>query len=215
MKPAHLILVCLMATAATAVRGAVTLHAFSNVVGPGTMFFGTWEAAGSPTGSGNPNSQFLQGVSVFDITGTGAGAPTNAATSALRFDFSAPVNIGVDKQLSVTAKVLPGNIANSFTVTLLANGNKSAVAVLSLAQFSSSDYTSVAATLTFDNGFNPAQVDSVIIAGGQPDGTLAFGVSFDNLAVVSEPEWGALAIGAAALGYVARRRKLRRATRAG
>lgn len=195
---------------ACAGAAGVALADFSSVVGAGTTFYGTWEATGSTAGSGNPNSQFLQGAGVFSVGGSSGVIPTNAATSGLRFDFATPVDLGVNSQLALTAALLPGNTAGAFTVTLLANGSQGAVAVFSTAAFADGSatgpYSTVTATLSASPGFNPSRVDAVVISGAQPGGTAAFGISFDHLAAVPEPALAPLLLGAAALAWARRRR---------
>ncbi len=207
MKPTFLAFALLVAPPAFAAGMQVTLQDFSNVVALGTTFYGSWESTGSLAGSANPNTQFLQGAGVFDITGSVPIIPTNSSDSQMRFDYAARRDIGTSNQIAVTARLLPGNMANSFSVVLLANGHQSATAVFSTGAFSAGAYSTVTATLSFDPAFNFSQIDAVVIGGVQSDASTAFAISFDHLAAVPEPAaWGA-ALGAAALWAAMRRRR--------
>ncbi len=186
---------------------AVALQDFSNVVDLGTTFYGSWEATGSAAGSVNPNGQFLQGAGIFNIAGSSAIIPTNADNSKLKFDYATALNIGSNDRLAVTAQILSGNTAGSFTVTLFANGTKTATAVFSTGAFSASAYSTVTATLSFETGFNPAHVDSLTISGAQLGGTAAFDIGFDHIATEPEPAFWTLGLGVAALGWAQWRRR--------
>ena len=212
MKSTLLAFAWLLAPVAPAAAAGVALQDFSNVVALGTTFYGSWEATGSVLGSANPNSQFLQGAGVFDIKGSVPIIPTNSYDSQLRFDYSAPRDIGTNNQIAVTAQLLPGNVADSFSVVLLANGNQAATTAFSTAAFSAGAYSTVTATLSFNPGFNPAQVDAVVISGvpaSSSNSVAAFAMSFDHLAAVPEPAVWSAAMGAVVLGTALRRRRRR------
>lgn len=212
MKSTLLAFALLLAPAAPAAAAGVALQDFSNVVALGTTFYGSWEATGSVVGSANPNSQFLQGVGVFDIQGSAPIIPTNSFSSQLRFDFAAPRDIGSNNQIALTARLLPGNVADSFSVVLLANGNQAATTVFSTGAFTAGAYSTVTATLSFNPGFNSAQVDTLVISGvpASSSNTVgAFAMSFDHIAVVPEPAVWSAALGAVALCAALRHRHRR------
>ena len=212
MKSTLLAFALLLAPAAPAAAAGVALQDFSNVVALGTTFYGSWGAPGSVLGSANPNSQFLQGVGVFEIKGSAPDIPTNSFDSQLRFDFAAPVDLGSNNQIAITAQLLPGNMADSFSVVLLANGNQAATTVFSTGSFSAGAYSTVTATLSFNQGFNPAQVDTLIISGVPASSSnlvAAFAMSFDHLAAVPEPAVWSAALGAVALCAALRHRRRR------
>jgi hypothetical protein len=197
---------------ANLVHAQVILQDFSSTVGANTFFYGTWEATGNNGGSTSPNSQFLQGSGVFDITGDGAGGhilPTNDANSKVEFFNTSPVSIGPNTSLSVTAQALSTNVASSFTVTLVDTFGHTAFATFNASAFITGSYTTATASLTFQSGFNSSQIDSMILTGGQLSGTDRFNMSFDTISASAVPEPGTYAAiaGAAALGVAAWRRR--------
>lgn len=198
-------------------QAQVTLQTFSNVVDNNLNFFyGSWEVAGSPAGSVAPNSQFSQGIGVYNITGGAAIIPTNSADSKLEFFNASPSSIGSNTFISVTAQRLGGNAAGSFQIQLKDSNGNSAYAAFDTTLFSTSSYSLVTAALTMPGGFLPASIDSIIITGAQPGGTSAFSMSFDNIAAttaIPEPSTYAVLAGLGALGVAWVRRSRRTVSR--
>jgi hypothetical protein len=185
----------------------VTLQNFSNVLDGNTFFTGSWEATGDTIGTANPNSQFSQGAGVYNIASSTA---TNSADSSIVFFNSPLLSIGTNTQISVTAKLLSGNTATSFTV-FLSNTNPSLSASVSFptSLFNSGGYAT--ATLSFfqTGGFNPNAIETVKITGNQIGGSSAFDISFDNISAVPEPSTYAAILGTATLGLAYLRRRNR------
>lgn len=192
-------------------HGQVTLQDFSSVVGPNTFFYGSWEAAGDVVGSVNKNTQFTQGVGVFNITGTSVIIPTNSADSKLEFFNTSAGSIGTNTLLSVTAQALATNAASSFQIFLKDTGAKTASVTFTASSFPTGGYTTALGVLTFDSGFLSNSIDSMIITGGQPGGTAIFNFSFDNISAVPEPSTYATLIGAGVFVVVAAVRRRRQA----
>ncbi len=196
----------------TASAQAQVLQTFSNVVDHNlTYFYGSWEATGSTLGSTNPNSQFLQGAGVYDITGSSTIVPTNSADSKLEFFNASPISIGSNNLLSVTAKTLSGNAASSFLVILVDSGGKTASVSFATSAFSTLNYTTALGALTPQSGFRNDLIESLIISGGQLGGTDRFNVSFDTVSAtaIPEPSTYAALVGMACLGAALRQRRKR------
>lgn len=193
-------------------RAQIVLQDFSSTLGANTFFEGTWEAANNTGGSVNPNSNFVQGAGVFDVTGTTGLVPTNAAASKVEFFYGTALSIGTSTSLSVSAQALGTNAASSFTVTLFDLSAKTAFATFSTLNFVTGGYTTITGELTFQSGFSAASINSMIVSGNQPFGTDRFNVSFDHIAAVSaipEPGVSAALAGVLALGFAVRRRRNR------
>jgi hypothetical protein len=213
MKTLIKIIIPTLALFGVPAQSQVVLQTFSAVRDLDLNFFyGTWEATGTGA-SVNPNAQFVQGPGVYDITGSTI-VPTNDADSKMRFFNASPLSIGSNTFLSVTAQALTGNVATSFTVFLVDTSGFTAYAAFGAFDFVTGSYTTLTGSLTFQSGFHPSSVDSMIISGNQPGGTAPFNVSFDNVAAVSaipEPATSAALAGIFTLGFVfwRRRRALR------
>lgn len=213
MKTLTTLLLLTSALLLPSAHAQVVLQDFSAVVGTNTTFYGTWEVTGAGS-STSPAATFVQGAGVYDITGT---APTNGSGSKIEFFAGAtPFNIGANTQLSISAQALAGNVATSFSVTLVDAAAVTAFATFTTAQFLTGSYSTVTGQLTFNSGFNSASIDSMIISGNQPGGTDRFNVSFNSITAVTavpEPATSAALAGAGVLGFALWRR--RRAMRAG
>lgn len=210
MSHASRILSVLALAVVNPLAAQITLQDFSSVVGPNTFFYGSWEATGDAAGSVNKNSQFSQGVGVFNFTGTNVIIPTNSADSKVEFFYTTPASIGSNSLLSVTAQSFATNLATSFEVTLKDTLGATAAASFTTASFPTGSYTTATGLLTLTGLFNGNSIDSMIISGGQPGGLVTFNVSFDNISAVPEPSTYAAIFGASVFGVVAAMRRRRK-----
>ncbi|MDO8541532.1 MAG: PEP-CTERM sorting domain-containing protein [Opitutaceae bacterium] len=210
MKTLPTLLVLASTLLLSSARAQVVLQNFSSTVGTTTFFHGTWEASGDPFGTNSPNINFVQGAGVYDFTGTTGLVPTNDANSKVEFFNGTAVSIGTNTFLSVSAQMLATNAATSFAVTLVDTGGKTAFSTFSAVDFVTGSYTTITGALTFQAGFVPASINSMIISGNQSGGSAQFNISFDNIAATSaipEPGTYAALAGAVALGFAAWRRR--------
>jgi len=210
MKNLIKFIIPILALFGTSAQGQVVLQNFSSVVNPPyTVFYGSWEQIGDVGGSVSPNAHFIQGTGVFDITGSSVIVPTNSADSSVAFFNAAPVSIGSNTFLAVTAQTLAPDIASSFTVFLVDGLGHSAYAAFGTAAFPTGSYTTFYGALTFNSGFDSANINEMIISGAQPVGTDRFNVSFDNISATAVPEPGTYAAltGLIALGFAVWRRR--------
>lgn len=185
----------------------VSLQDFSAVVGPDTYFYGNWELANTQ-GTNSPNASFSQSAGSYSFS---AANSTNDENSKVEFFYTAGfASIGSFANLSVTAQGLVGNAASSFAVTLVDSASVTASATFIIAQFPTGGFTTQVSALTFNSGFNPLAIESLIISGNQPSGAANFRVSFDQISAVSavpEPSTYALICGLVTLGVIAARRR--------
>jgi hypothetical protein len=187
----------------------LTLETFTAFQTPNTYFLGDWELTGDIGGTNSPRAGFSQGAGFYSF----AGGSNSDTASAFEF-FNAPIDITGHSLLEVSAKLLAGNAAPTFTISLYDSLGESAFAVFSAGAFSSASFTTVSAVLTFSPGFNPTDLSSFQISGNVVGGSAAFGLAFDNLAVaapltltsVPEPTtYGSLAVVTLALAAARRR----------
>jgi hypothetical protein len=221
LKSVWLVAVCLLATPFA--QAQLTLQNFSAFETTDTVFVGTWELNGDPIGTNSPRSTFSQGSGFYTFTGG-----TNADTSGVFYFFTAPRDVTGLTLLEVSAHLLLGNVAPTFTVSLFDSLGESASATFSAASFTGVGFSTAQTALTFSPGFDPTDLSSFQISGGVLGGAAAFMFAFDNLAVVAprqivavpEPStYGLAAAGVllalAALRGPARSRALRRRLQAG
>ena len=206
MNTSHKLVGLLFLLTTLCTQAQVTLQNFSNVIGSNTFFTGSWEVAGSSTGSASPNSQFSQGSGVYNITGS---TSTNSADSSIVFFNSPSLAIGTNTQLSVTAQVLSGNTAGSFTIFLANANGRSASVSFSTSLFNGGGYATATLSLVPTSGFDPNAIETLTITGNQIGGTDSFRISFDNISATSVPEPATYAaiLGAATLGLAYLRRR--------
>jgi hypothetical protein len=217
MKLTSILALTLTLFGATA-YGQVVLQNFSTTTGANTFFYGSWHLTGSTSGSTSPNSQFVQGAGVFDITGVagpGLIQPTNSADSKVEFFNTTPVSIGSNLSLAVTAQELGGNVASSFTVFLVDSTSKVAFATFVADDFVNGTFTTVTNSLQLQSGFQPNAVSSMVISGDQLGGTSQFNISFDSIVATSavpEPGVAAAMMGLTAIALALHRRRQRAKT---
>lgn len=186
----------------------VTLNDFSALVSPDTFFVGDWEATGDPGGTNSPRTSFSQGVGTFAF----AGGSNDASASLFQF-LSAPLNISGLSLLELSAMRQPDNAAGTLTVSLFDSSFASAFAVFSLSDFATSGFSLVSSGLTFDAGFNPADLVSFQISGNSVGAPQVLSFEADHLAVAARtapvPDAGStltlLALAAGSLVIVSRR----------
>lgn len=165
----------------------LTLQDFSAFESPDTVFVGTWEATGDPIGTNSPRSTFSQGSGFYTFTGG-----TNAETSGAFYFFSAPRDITGLTLLEVSAHLLLGDVAPNFTVSLFDSLGESAFATFSVGNFTGAGFSTVQTALTFLPGFDRTDVSSFRISGNALGGSASLDIAFDNLAVVTPRQVGAV-----------------------
>lgn len=208
MKTRLKTLVLLLAAIGTAplMEAQQTLHNFSAFLAPDqTFFLGDW-ALTEPSGDPNPTASFSQGAGFYDFSG-GSNADT---AGAFHFFTASPGDLTGSSFLEVSARILAGNTAPTFTVSLFDSLGESAFAVFSTAGFSGAGFTTVSAALTFSGGFDPAGVASFLISGGTLGGDDLLNFSIDHLAAttaIPEPATYAAWAAAAVLAAAMRRRR--------
>lgn len=153
---------------------AQTLENFSNAARPGSAYFGGgWASSGDL-----PAASFAQADGVYEIKGV-----TNS--SAHYVDLYATegttLNIGTQRALELSAKLLSGNQAPSFRVFLIDTAGNSAAATFFAADFSATEYQYVSARLTPSAGFNPAAIERIRISGDTVDGAAPLALAFNEL----------------------------------
>ena len=185
----------------------ITLHNFSAFLSPDTFFLGNWELTGDPGGTNSPRASFAQVAGAYNFTGG-----TNADDASALYFFSAPLDISGLTLLQISARLLPGNTAPSFTITLADSSFNTAFAFFSTAAFARPDFTTVSVPLT-SFGFNAHDLASFQISGNIGGGTQLLNLSVDNLAVaaprltaVPEPATYDALAALVLLGVIARRR---------
>ncbi len=156
----------------------ITIENFSAFQSPNTYFLGDWELNGDAGGTNSPRASFSQGAGFYNF----AGGSNNDSASAFEF-FNAPINITGNSLLQVSAKLLAGNTAPTFTISLFDSIGESAFAVFSTASFSSASFSTITTALTFSPGFDRTDLSSLQISGNVVGGTAKLGLSLDNVAV--------------------------------
>jgi len=189
------------------------LHGFSVFESPDTYFVGDWELNGDAGGTTAARATFSQGDGVYNFSG----GLNDDASSAFFFYAASPGDLTGDSLLAVSAKLLAGNTASTFTVSLFDAFGGSAFAVFSTGDFNGNAFTTNLAAVNFQSGFDATNVSSFQISGGQVGGidTLDFAVdaliSTSSPTMIPEPSTYAAIIGALVLGLTGSRRFRRRA----
>lgn len=157
--------------------------------------------AGSWTGAVVQNSGFISIVSPADDTGY----------IYLDVVGARPKDLTGYTQISLTARIDPGNVSGAFTVVLWdTNGDDAAQATFFASEFSGT-FSMVTKALTIIDPIRYQDVGGFIISG---NGTFdAFRVSFDSLSAIPEPSTYAL-LGLGLAGLVVGRRLRRRSAKA-
>jgi hypothetical protein len=163
--------------------------------------------------NGNPLPSFTQGLGYYEITGgTNNGLSEVVAYFGSGGDYTT-IDVTGGLYLSVSARLLTGNQANSFSVIIYDSADRQAYATFSTADFNSGGFSTAMGSITSSSGsFNYAEISAFRLSGDINGGAAAFNIAFDNLAVTSsavpEPSMFACAAGAAALcGALFRRRR--------
>jgi hypothetical protein len=181
------------------------LHDLSAFESPNTFFLGDWELNGDPSGTNSPLASFSQGAGVYNFVGG-----SNSDTASAFHFFSAPIDISGFGLLEVSALVLPGNTASTFTLSLFDSLGESAFAVFSTASFGGPGYHTVLAALTFSPGFNAADLSSFQLSGGVSGGTDTLNLSVNQISVaVPEPATYGLFAALALVALVIHQRRRR------
>ncbi len=161
-------------------RAQLTLHNFSAFESANTVFVGDWELTGDTIGTGSPRSGFAQGAGFYTFAGG-----SNSDTASAFYFFDAPLNMTGLSLLQVSARLLAGNTAPTFTISLFDSLGESAFAVFSTAAFAGPGFTTLSAALTFSPGFDRADLSSFQISGNVLGGSATLGISLDHLAVAA------------------------------
>lgn len=159
----------------------MTLNDFNAFESPDTTFFsGDWELTGGQ--SSTPRGSFSQGTGVYNFAGG-----SNADTASVDYFFAAPVDITGFSLLQLSAKLLAGNTASHFDVTLSNLDGSSLVTTFATSSFSLAGVTTFSANLDFLGfpGFDPTQLASFHISGGVVGGTDTLSIALDHLAVAA------------------------------
>jgi hypothetical protein len=181
----------------------VVLHDFSSFESPNTFFVGDWELNGDPAGSNSPLASFSQGAGVYNFVGG-----SNSDTAAAFHFFETPLDISGFSLLEISARVLPGNTASTFTVSLFDSLGESAFAVFSTGSFAGPGYLTASAVLTFSPGFNLTDLAFFQLSGGVSGGTDTLNLSVNHLNVaVPEPATYGVFAGLALLALVVAKRR--------
>lgn len=182
----------------------VTIHDFSAFESPNTFFVGDWELTGDAGGTNSPRATFSQGAGFYNFVG----GQNDDASMAFYF-FSAPLDITGFSLLEISAQLVAGNTAPTFTVVLFDSLGESAFATYSTGAFATPGFFTINTDLTFSPGFNTADVSSFLLSGNIPGGTATLNLAVSNLAVTAVPEPSTYGIGAALVlvGIALARRK--------
>jgi hypothetical protein len=181
------------------------LHNFSAFLSPQTLFFGDW-ALTEPGGDPVPIATFSQGAGFYNFSGG-----SNADTASVQYSYATnPGDLTGYSLLEISARMLAGNAAQTFTVTLFDSNFESAYVVFATADFNGLGFTTVTGELIASPGFDPADLASFKISGDVFGGTDVLNFAADNLAVVTavpEPStYGAMAAVLTLAGVVGLRR---------
>ena len=163
----------------------VTLQDFTAFQSPATtVFVGDWALNGDPiSGDSSPIASFSQGAGFYNFVGG-----TNADTAgAYYFLPGSPGDLTGYGLLQISARLLDGNTALSFAVSLLNfGGGESAVAIFDTAGFAGAGFATLTAALTPSGSFDPTAVDAFLI-GGVAGGTGTLNLAIDHFAVAASP----------------------------
>jgi hypothetical protein len=198
--------VLLLAILAAPFAGAqVTLNNFNAFESDNTFFVGDWELTGGASTA--PRESFSQGAGFYNFAGG-----SNDQNSFVQYFFTSPVDITGLSLLQISAKLLPGNTAQSFEVMLFDGVGHALVSTFFASELSTAGFTTLSANLDFGLDFQPAALSSFLIGGNLVSGTDTLNVAIGNLAVaapvsaVPEPASFGLAAAIALLGVIAGRR---------
>lgn len=170
---------------------AQTLSDFTNFNVPDYTFF-----AGDWVSGGEPLSTFIQGPGYYEIKG----GTDNGNSEAVKYFGSdgdyVSINAAGGLYVSVSAKILAGNQASSFRVTLYDSADRQASSVFNTADFSSSDFTTVLQTVTATSGsFDYSTISSFRLSGDIIGGAAAFNIAFNEVGISSAiPEPASFAV---------------------
>lgn len=172
-----------------------------------TFFVGDWALA-DPGGDQNPIATFSQGADFYNFTG-GSNADT---AGALHFFSSNPGDLTGYSLLAVSARLLAGNTASTFTVELFDSLDRKAFAVFSTADFGTSGFTTITTALTLGS-FDLTDLSYFRLTGGIAAGTDTLNTAVDHLAAITaipEPSTYSLLAGTIALLGAVRLHRMRR-----
>jgi hypothetical protein len=172
-------LAALVAASLAGFAGSVssqTLETFTATVRAGdTYFAGCWSA-----GSAAPVAGFSQGAGTYSLSGVandaGGFVDVYLATSGHTVD------IGTNRCLGVSARVLPGNQAKAFRVFLLDSAGKSAAATFLASEFEGGVPQAVGRALTIERGFDPKKIERLRISGDELEGAAPLAIAFNEIA---------------------------------
>lgn len=207
MKTKRILTCAAMLCVACQFAKAQLLSDFSAFYSPDYTFFsGDWSS-----GNDAPLASFSQGEGFYEIKGG-----TNNSLSKVEFYFGSGGNYEsiaiTGDYLTVSASLLSGSAAPSFTVYLVDESVNYVSATFSTAAFGGGSFTTVSAALSTNVFFDASSVSFMIITGDATGASAAFNIAFDNIAVTAVPEPATYAIGAGAvalLGALYRRRRMR------
>lgn len=164
--------------AASLASAQTTLETFSAFESGNTYFLGNWELNGDAGGTNSPRPSFSQGAGFYNF----AGGSNSDTASAFSF-FNTAVDITGYSLLEVSAKLLAGNTAPTFTISLFDSLGESAMATFATASFSTAGFTTFSTALVFSPGFDVKDLSSFSISGNVIGGSDVLSFSLDNLAV--------------------------------
>jgi hypothetical protein len=174
------VLVAVALFAAPFASAQLSLQTFSAFETANTYFLGDWELHGDLAGTNSPIGTFTQGAGFYSFAGG-----SNRDTASAFFFFDTPINIVGNSLLEVTARLLAGNNAPTFTISLFDSLGESAFGVFSTAAFVGSSFTTVSVPLTFSPGFDGTDLSSFQLSGGVTGGANTLSLALDNLAVTA------------------------------